>query len=61
MAVANTGYNADVTFYLNNGENSIQKRVFEVPKVVQIGFCKSDLEATFSSVRLYCNNVQFYG
>lgn len=63
MVVANKGSNVDVdvAFYLNKRDKSIKKLVFKLAKVVQIGFCKSDLEATFISVRLYCKNVQFHG
>jgi hypothetical protein len=56
VVVANKDSNFDVAFYLIKGGKSITKRVFELPKLVKIGFCKSDLEATFSSLRLYCKN-----
>jgi len=58
---ANKGSNVDVAFYLNKGNKSIKKQVFELPKWYKVDFVKSDLEATFSSVRLYCKNVQFCG
>jgi len=57
VVVANKGSKVDVAFYLIKGGKSITKGVFELLKVVQIGFCKSDLEATFSSLRLCCKNV----
>jgi len=50
VVVANKDSNVDVKFYFNKGDKFIKKRVFELQKVVQIGFCKSDLETTFSSV-----------